>query len=435
MESFEAYTAQISQEYYDVDHALWNADGARIRTLDLMSQLMDEYLPIMDEQFKAQAADETLNEIPNEIQNALIDGPTIHYVWEKEGVLQSSEDISALPATMEISYMLDGNAISVQELAGKSGQLEMLIHVERKATADYVYGVTALVHLDAAQCENLAVNGGMHKQIAEEFVCMGSAWLGGTENIYEMQLRADVTNFDPAKYMVVINPVHVDGGGDDSLDALLATAGELTDIINEGILLYNKLVEMQGYLANMESTLAETGDSVKALIPAEGEIAQDDAGSIMQNLLADAETDADAMLTAFGYEVAADATSADRVQMLSEAAADAERTEEEKAQASRQMGLIENYLVVVGQMEETQQAVSEINDSLAGVTENLPELVDAYAYANDQLYSILYKISTLYQNLANYYHANNGGGDYDFAEFGDWYDVIVFSNYDGITAP
>jgi len=61
--------------------------------------------------------------------------------------------------------------------------------------------------------------------------------------------------------------------------------------------------------------------------------------------------------------------------------------------------------------------------------------VNAYAYANDQLYALLYRISTLYQDLANYYYANHGGGDaYDFAEFGDWYDVIVFSNYEGIAA-
>lgn len=52
LESFEAYMAQIPREYYDVDHALWNADGSRIRTVDRMRLLMDEYLPIVDGYFR-----------------------------------------------------------------------------------------------------------------------------------------------------------------------------------------------------------------------------------------------------------------------------------------------------------------------------------------------------------------------------------------------
>ncbi len=436
MASFEAYAAQIPQESYAADHALWNADGARIRTIALMSQLMDEYLPLVDEHFLATSVTPSAAEAPVDRQAATVVGPAIHYVWETNGVLQSSEDIAALPVTMTLSYTLDGNAISVQDLAGKSGQLEATLHVERKATAEHVYGVTALLRMEEAQCENITVTGGTHMNVAQEYVCMGSAWLGGTNNTYDMQLRMDVTAFDPAEYMVVVNPVHFDGGDDGSLEALLATAGELTTIINEGVLLHESMVEMHTYLSNMQNSLNATSASAKALLPSDAQAEQDDAGSIMQTLLADAEMDADALLTEFGYEVAADATSADRVQMLTEVAADAERTETEKARASEQLGLIENYLAVVGQLEETQQAVTEINQSLTQVTTNLPDLVGAYSYANDRLYAILYKLSTLYQNLANYYYAYNGGGDIsDFSEFDDWYDVIIFSNYEGNTIP
>lgn len=431
MESFEAYTAQIPQEYYAIDHALWNADGARIRTLDLMSQLMDEYLPTVDKHFVAPAVLSS-----EQSQAAAINGPAIHYVWNKNGVLQSSEDIAALPVTMTLSYTLDGNAISAQELTGKSGHLEATLRVVRKAEAEHAYGVAALMHLEEAQCENITVTGGTYQNVAQEYVCLGSAWLGGTHNVYEMQLSMDVTDFDPAQYMVAVSPLHIEGGGDDSLSALLATAGELAAIINEGILLHDSMVEMHGYLTNMQTSLATISSSVQGLIPSEKAAEQDDAADIMQNLLADAETEADLMLTEFGYEVAADATSAERVRMLAEAAADAERAEEDKARASEQLELIENYLAVVEKLEETKQAVAGINNSMKEVTTPLPELVSAYSFANDRLYAILYKLSTLYQNLSNFYFANNGGGDgYDFAEVGDWYDVIIFSNDEGLIRP
>ena len=80
--------------------------------------------------------------------------------------------------------------------------------------------------------------------------------------------------------------------------------------------------------------------------------------------------------------------------------------------------------------------MSDINTSLSEVTKLMPDLVSAYTYANDSLYALLVRISTLYQNLANYYFANNGGGDgyYDYTELGDWYDVIIFSNHEGVVA-
>ena len=43
-----------------------------------------------------------------------------------------------------------------------------------------------------------------------------------------------------------------------------------------------------------------------------------------------------------------------------------------------------------------------------GVSVPIPDLVGAYGYANDTLYGILYRVSTLYQNIANYY-ASLGG--------------------------
>lgn len=411
LESMRAYTAQIPQEYYDIDRALWNADGKHIRTIDLMEQLMDGYLPIVDSYFEEKTAEQ----------------PAMHYVWN--GMQQQTGSTEDLPVSMTISYQLDGQPISEQELAGKSGRVEVMLRVERKSYVEPIYGVAALVHVEKAQCENITVTGGTYTDTAQEYVCMGSAGLGDTNNVYEIQLSMDVTGFDPAKYMVVASPLYIDGGGEDySLDALLATAGELNAIINDGLLLHESMVEWHEYLTSIHNSLTMTTASVQKLLPSETENDQEDAGSIMQKLLADAETAADAMLTEFGYEVAADAAAADRVLLLSEIAADAERTEEEKNRASEQLKLIENYLVVAGRLEETQKIADEINTSLTPVMKNLPDLVSAYSYANDALYGLLYRITTLYQNLANYYYSYDGG-DVDFTDFSDWYDVVIFSNF------
>lgn len=426
MESFEAYADRIPQEYYEIDSALWNAEGERIRTIEKMGQLMDEYLPIVDAHFAAEADVQT--------QASAMEGPAVHYVWNANGVVQSSEAVEGLPVAMTLSYTLDGIEISAEELAGKSGRVQATLRVERKAEADHAYGVAALIHLEEVQCENLVVNGGTLRSQAQEYVCLGSAWLGGDNNTYEMQLTLDATAFDAAQYMVVASPLHVNGGGDGPLDALLATAGELTATINDGLALHESMTEWHTFLTNMKGSIHAAAASVETLIPAEEETEQESALGMMRSLLTEAEADADALLTELGYEPAAEAETAARVQLLSEVAADAERTEEEKQQASEQLTLLEKYQAVVKQLEQTSQVVAEVNESLTELTTSLPDLVGAYAYANDGLYAILYKISTLYQNLSNYYYATNGDG-YDFAEVGDWYEVIIFSNDEGLVPP
>ena len=450
MESFRNYTARIPQEYYDINNALWYADGTRIRTLDLMGQLMDAYLPIVDNGLlnaaamtlavsagtpPAAAATMPSEEAPAGNQDVVLNAPLVHYVWETDGVQHSLEDIAALPVSATIRYTLDGKEITVQELTGKSGKVEAVLHVERKANAEAVYGVAAVVQMEAGQCENLTVTGGTHTMSAEKNadVCMGSAWLGQADNVYEMKLNMDVTGFDPAEYVVVIHPVYVEnGGGDGALNALLATASELTTAVNDGITLHTSLVEWHTYLTNVQNALEGAGTLAESLLPGE-QSAQETADSAIAALLAGAEADADALLEAWGYQAAGNMTSEERVKLLSQAAADAKRTGEEKDQASGLREQIEKYLVITSHLQETRQTAEELNSALTTITATMPDLVGAYSYANDTLYAILYRISTLYQNIANYY-ASVGNGGSDLVESGDWHDVIIFTSHDILIA-
>lgn len=427
MESFETYAAQIPQEYYDINNAMWYSEGKHIRSFELMSAQMDYYLPIIDEMMMTPAAAPVSNAVPAVNQGAALENPLVHYVWETDGVQHSLEDIAALPVSVAVSYTLDGKSVSAKDVAGKSGKLEMTLRAEHKAVAEDIFGVAAVVQLQDAQCKNITVTGGNASKSAEKntVLCTGSAWLTPADSVYEMKLAMDVTGFEPAKYVVTINPVYAAGGGDTTLNALLATASELTAIINEGITLHSSLSEWHAYLTNIQTALESTAAVADTVVPAGQE-----ATAVMKNLLIAAETDADALLKALGHEPAADMTSEVRVQMLSQIAADPARTEGEKQQANKLAGQITSYVSVISYLENQQLAVAEIGSALAGVNGTMKDLVGAYGYANDTLYGILYKISTLYQNIANYYASLGGGASW--VGTGDWQDVIIFTNHENM---
>lgn len=421
LESFEAYAARIPREYYDINNALWYTDGTRIRSVEVMSQTMDAYLPIMD---ALMAGSETAapSESTGENQVAEMKDTLVHYVWEENGVQKSLEDIDALPVAASMNYTLNGKAISAEELAGKSGRLEATLRVERKASETDAYGVAAVVQLEKGQYKNIALTGGTHTKAENENadVCMGSAWLGNAANSYEMRLSMDVTDFDPAQYVVVISSMNGVYGGDGSLNALLAAASELTTIVNEGIHLHTSLVEWHTYLANIQTALEATGAMTANLI-------SDEATAAMQTLLTAAEAEADALLEKLGYQTEANRTTEVRIQMLTKATSDSKATKEDQEQASVLLSLLQNYQIIANHLVTGQQAATEIGNAVGNVAGTMPDLVGAYGYANDTLYALIYKISTLYQNIANYY-ASIGGGTTN-AGTGGWSDVIIFTSH------
>lgn len=431
IESFEAYMGRIPQEYYDIDHAMWNADGSRIRTVELMSQLMDEYLPAADEALLNNAAAAPSTGISSGNQSAASGDAMVHYVWETDGVQQSLDDPDTLPIAATFRYTLDGKAISARELAGKSGCLEMTLKAERKAAADAVYGIAAVVQLENARYGSCTVTGGTlsKSQDGTAEVCTGSGWLTPADSVYEMRLTMEVTDFDPAKYVVVIHPVYfADGDGDDvSLQALLSTAGELTAIIDDGIELHTSMTEWHTYLTNLQNSLTETAAAAEALVPAEG---TETADSIMARLLAAAEAEADALLQSLEYPVTANMTAEARRKLLTQAAADPDLSETETAQASALTERLDDCLLVTDQLQKTQQSAAEIRDALETISATMPDLVGAYSYGNDSLYGILYRISTLYQNIANFYSSQGGGSDW--LGSGEWQDVIIFTNHENL---
>ncbi len=427
IESFKEYAGRIPAEYVEIDQNRWNADGAYIRTVELMSELMDTYLPAVDQYFTLDADDSAIDGTANE-ENA-----KVRYVWEENGVYSANENIDQIPAGMTMIYTLNGAEISSADLEGKSGSLIATMRVERNANADSVLGVVALMNVEQAKCNNVSVKGGTLANVKDDYVFTGATILGGTQNIFEMQMSMDVTDFDPADYMVVVTPLYVDAGGAGDLDTILSIAGELTAIMDEGLLIHEKMVELHAYLTNIGGGITALKTSDVDQEPSDENVSQD-AGSVITGLLADAEADCDEMLKELGYAVEEAFTTSDRVRMLNEVKVDPERTLDEQNQASELLDLIEKYSLVAGHVEKTDITLKEIDETLELFEQYMPEITGAYDYMNDYLYAVLYRIFTLKENTLNYYASKNGGYAANFDDFVNGYNVVVFSNHDLIYA-
>lgn len=67
--AFNEFVGSIPENSYAMDHAMWNGDGHLVRTLDLMWEMMDQYLPQVDAEFGygiAEASVEETMEAPPE---------------------------------------------------------------------------------------------------------------------------------------------------------------------------------------------------------------------------------------------------------------------------------------------------------------------------------------------------------------------------------
>lgn len=56
-EAFYEFASQIPENAYAMDGQMWNADGSLIRTYDLMWEMIDQYLPQMDQRFEYESGE------------------------------------------------------------------------------------------------------------------------------------------------------------------------------------------------------------------------------------------------------------------------------------------------------------------------------------------------------------------------------------------
>ena len=150
--------------------------------------------------------------------------------WYYEGTLAEVE----LPWDIEITYELDGKAISPDELGGKSGELEINIRTSKnEAVSGSFYDNYLLqftITLDSALCENVVVTGGTAAN-AGSSKTVSLMVLPGSDG--DVGLTADVHDFEMSGMTIAAVPYDVaDSLGDmseltDGLDQLVDAISQL----------------------------------------------------------------------------------------------------------------------------------------------------------------------------------------------------------------
>lgn len=145
-----------------------------------------------------------------------------------EGTLKEVE----IPWNINIKYYLDGNEISSNELAGKTGTLEIKISIteNKKCNSTFFenYALQSTITLDTKKCNNIEADGatianvGSTKQISHII-------LPNKEK--EISIKADVNDFEMAS--MAINGVKLGLSVDVDTNSLLDKVNKLTDAIEK----------------------------------------------------------------------------------------------------------------------------------------------------------------------------------------------------------
>lgn len=145
-----------------------------------------------------------------------------------EGTLKEVE----IPWNINIKYYLDGKEISSNELAGKSGTLEIKISItdNEKCNSAFFenYALQTAITLDTEKCNNIEAEGatianvGSEKQISHIIL---------PNKGKEISIKADVNDFEMAS--MAINGVKLGLSVDVDTNSLLDRVNELTDAIEK----------------------------------------------------------------------------------------------------------------------------------------------------------------------------------------------------------
>lgn len=110
---------------------------------------------------------------------------------------QGETEFNELPWNIDINYYLDGKSITSEELAGKSGKLEIKIDISKNENVNSVfydnYALQIALSLDGDKCKNLVSEGATIANIGSN-KSINYMKLPGTDTSYT--LTANVTDFE-----------------------------------------------------------------------------------------------------------------------------------------------------------------------------------------------------------------------------------------------
>lgn len=223
-------------------------------------------------------------------------------IWDADGGDVYSQGTSGkdLPVSVSVSYKLDGQAVTPDQLAGKSGKVAIRFDYANRqfetATIDGVeericvpFAVMTAVLLDGGKFSNVDVTNGRIYNDGDRLAVVGLALPGLRESLAledkdidipaYVELTADVTDFSlETTYTVVTNSPftgldtdHLDGAGE-----LSSSLSELEDAMHQLMdgsdALYGGLGELLDKSGELSSGVDQLADGAKALQSGAGEL-------------------------------------------------------------------------------------------------------------------------------------------------------------------
>lgn len=243
-------------------------------------------------------------------------------LWENKGEDIRYEGVSdeALPVTVAITYTLDGETVSPEELAGRSGHLVIRFDYENltaqtvdvsgtSETLSVPFGVLSMAVLDGENAQNVTVTNGRVVEMDGMTLAAGWACPGLAESLslagYEptedveipdyVEIEADVTDFELSLTATIVSTGLLDDLDEediDGIDDLVSDAAELTDAtesLAEGTgELLDGVETLYSYMAEYVSGAGDLSDGAASLAEALGEVeAQKEQLSALAQTLAD----------------------------------------------------------------------------------------------------------------------------------------------------
>jgi putative membrane protein len=169
-----------------------------------------------------------------------------------QGTLKNNE----LPWTVDISYLLDGSVISAEDLAGRSGHLDIRIVTAQNIKADPSYFDNYMlqisVTLDPALCKNITTDGTIANAGSNKLLTF--AIMPGKTG--DASLQADVTSFTMQGIEFAAVPLSMDIDTPDITDMKndLSTLSDAVSDLNDGIeKLRDGTLELKNGAADLKS--------------------------------------------------------------------------------------------------------------------------------------------------------------------------------------
>lgn len=225
-----------------------------------------------------------------------LDGDNIH-VWDAQGndIYYQGDIKKELPVDIAVSYKLDGNTVSAEELAGKSGKVTIrfdytnhqyeMVDIDGKQEKMYVpFAMLTGVILDNDNFKNVEISNGKLINDGDRIVLLGMVFPGFSDNLRleedkldipdYVEITADATDFEmAASVTIATNELfnHVDFDDVDDLEGLSDSLDELTDAMDQLIDGSSKLYDGLDVLLDKSGEMKE---GINQLVTGAGKLAK-----------------------------------------------------------------------------------------------------------------------------------------------------------------